>query len=186
MEDSRIVALYLARKECAIGETAGKYGKRLQKLSFDIVHDRRTAEECENDTYLAAWNSIPPHEPFTYLYAFLARITRHVSLNVCKKEHRLKRDAYLVTISAELEQCIPSPDDMECRADVLVLRDAVNAFLGELDAEKRKIFLRRYWYLDSVAAIAARYAMTPGKVKSVLFRCREKLRETLEKEGISI
>lgn len=183
MDDNRIVALYLRRNEAAIDQTAQKYGSRLRSLSYGIVQDRQTAEECENDTYLKAWNAIPPHEPVNYLYAFLARITRRISLNRCRERDQLKRSAHLCELSAELEQCIPSPDDTDCRLDELTLRDAINGFLGTLSEEKRNIFLRRYWYLDPIADIATRYVLSESKVKTTLFRCRNRLREHLEKEG---
>ncbi len=186
MDDSKIVALYLLRDEAAIRQTAEKYGSRLRSLAFGIVGDSQTAEECENDTYMEAWSTIPPHEPEGYLYAFLARITRHISLNCCRDRRRLKRSALICELSAEMEQCIPAPDDAACRVDDLVLRDAINGFLGSLNAEKRNIFVRRYWYLDSVAAISRRFSISESKVKTTLFRCRAGLREYLEKEGYTL
>ena len=183
LDDAGIVELYLLRDEEAIGQTSAKYGSRLRTLSLGIVLDRETAEECENDTYLEAWNSIPPHEPRSYLYAFLARITRHISLNCCRERSRLKRSAYIVELSTEMEECIPAPDDLDCRMDDLALGEAINGFLRGLDPEKRNIFIRRYWYLDSIADIAERFAVSESKVKSTLFRCRRKLRQHLEKEG---
>lgn len=183
MDDSMIVELYFRRDEAAIKETAAKYGNRLQKLAYGILLDRATAEECENDTYMEAWNRIPPHEPRNYLYPFLARITRHISLNRCRDNDRLKRSAFLCELSAEMEQCIPSPDELECRMDEVALAEAINGFLRTLDSEKRSIFVRRYWYLDSVADIAKRFGVTQSKVKTTLFRCRNQLREYLEKEG---
>lgn len=183
LDDNRIVELYLLRDETAISQTNEKYGSRLRSLAYSIVEDRQTAEECENDTYMEAWNSIPPHEPRSYLYAFLARITRHISLNCCRNRSRLKRSAFLSELSTELEQCLPAPDDTACRVDDMVLAEVLNAFLGTLSEEKRNIFLRRYWYLDSVAAIAKRFSLSESKVKTTLFRCRNLLREHLEKEG---
>ena len=186
MDDSRIVELYWQRNEAAIRQTSEKYGGRLRSLAYGIVSDRQTAEECENDTYLKAWNAIPPHEPKSYLYAFLARITRHIALNCCRDRGRLKRSAFICELSAELEHCIPAPDDTACRLDDMMLANAINGFLSQLDAEKRNIFIRRYWYLDSVAAIAGRLALSESKVKTTLFRCRGRLREYLEKEGYSL
>ena len=183
MDDAGIVELYLVRDEDAIRQTSAKYGGRLRALSYGIVLDRETAEECENDTYLEAWNRIPPHDPRSYLYAFLARITRHISLNCCRDRGRLKRSAHIVELSSEMEECIPAPDDMSCRVDDLALSEAINGFLRGLDQEKRNIFIRRYWYLDSVADISERFAVTESKVKTTLFRCRAKLRRHLEKEG---
>lgn len=183
MDDKRIVDLYLQRNEAAIKETAEKYGSRLSALAFSIVKDRETAEECVEDTYMEAWNSIPPHEPRSYLYAFLARIIRHISLNCCRDRGRLKRRAFLCELSEEMEQCLPAPDDIECRMDNMALREAINGFLGSLKEENRNIFLRRYWYLDSIADISRRYGLSESKVKITLFRSRNQFRTYLEKEG---
>ncbi len=186
MDDNQIVALYLSRDEAAIAKTAEKFGSRLRALANRIVEDEQTAEECENDTYMEAWNSIPPHEPRSYLYAFLARITRHLSLNICRSRNRLKRSALLLELTSEMEQCIPSPDDMQCRLEERELQAAINGFLSKLSEEKRTIFLRRYWYFDSISSIAKRCTCSESKVKSVLFRCRSQLREYLEQEGYTL
>ena len=161
MKDEQIVDLYLTRDESAIAQTTEKYGSRLRALAHGIVADRETAEECENDTYLEAWRSIPPHEPRDYLYAFLARITRHIALDCCRRRSRLKRDALLYELSTELEQCLPSGDDPERHIDQMVLGEAVSRFLGTLSEEKRNVFLRRYWYLDSIADISRRFSLLP-------------------------
>ncbi len=186
MDDHKIVALYLRRDEAAISRTAEKFGSRLRSLAYGITNDRQTAEECENDTYMEAWNAIPPHEPVSYLYAFLARITRHISLDCCRRRSRLKRSAVICALSTELEQCIPAPDDVECRIDDLAFGEAINGFLRTLSVEKRTLFLRRYWYLDSIADISKRYRLSESKIKTTLFRCRSQLREYLEKEGYTI
>lgn len=181
-----IVALYFERDESAISLTAEKYGRRLCSLALGITEDIRTAEECENDTYLRAWSAIPPHDPSEYLYAFLARITRNLALGRCRENARQKRSASITELSAELEQCIPAPNDTECRLDERLLGEAINSFLGTLSEEKRRVFVRRYWHTDSVAAIAARYALTQSKVKSMLLRCRNELRQYLIKEGYDL
>lgn len=186
LDDNTIVELYLSRDETAIRHTSEKFGARLRSLAYGIVCDRQTAEECENDTYLKAWNAIPPHEPRSYLYAFLARITRRLALTFCRERSRLKRRAFVCELSAEMEQCLPAPDDVECRLDDLALGKAINGFLRTLEEEKRVIFIRRYWYLDSIAAISRRYALSESKVKTTLFRCRNQLREYLEHEGYAI
>lgn len=186
LDDSKIVDLYLCRDEAALRYTAEKYGSRLRSLACGIVDDRQTAEECENDAYMEAWKAIPPHEPRSYLYAFLARIIRHIALNCCRNRSRLKRSAMICELSAELEQCIPAPDDVECRINDMVLREAINGFLGTLSEEKRNLFVRRYWYLDSIADISGRFALSESKVKTALFRCRNQLREYLEKEGYTV
>lgn len=186
MDDPKIVDLFLRRDENAILQTKEKYGRRLRDLTYGIVRDAQTAEGCENDMYLAAWNAIPPHAPRDYLYAFLARIARRISLNCCRDRRRLKRSAHICQLSAELAQCIPAPDDVERRIDDFILRRAINDFLSDLDAEKRNIFIRRYWYLDSIADIAQRYSLSESKVKTTLFRCRRQLRARLEKEGYTV
>ncbi len=186
MDDVKIVALFFARDEAAIQHTADVYGARLRAISQNIVRDMPTAEECENDTYLQAWHSIPPHAPQTYLFAFLARIIRHVSLNRCRDRQRLKRWAYLCELSAEMEQCIPSPDDCECRMDEQLFADIINRFLSSLSQPKRVVFLRRYWYLDSITDIAARYGYSESRVKTMLFRTRNELRHYLEREGYAV
>ncbi|MBQ4036621.1 MAG: RNA polymerase sigma factor [Clostridia bacterium] len=186
MEDNRIVELYLLRDESAIRQTMEKYGKRLRYLAYHIVNNRQVAEECENDTYMEAWNLIPPHEPKDYLYAFLARITRHIALNCCRHRNRLKRSALISELGAEMELCIPAPDDVACRIDEMALSQAINSFLGKLDEKKRNIFVRRYWYLDSVADISKRYDLSESKVKTTLHRCRNRLRKHLEEEGYTL
>ena len=186
LDDNRIVDLYLSRDETAISQTSEKYGSRLRNVAYGIVEDLHNAEECENDTYMEAWNSIPPHEPKSYLFAFLARITRHIALDFCKERSRLKRSAFISELSAEMEQCIPAPDDTECRIDAMALCVAINMFLATLSDEKRNIFMRRYWYMDSIAAISQRYGLSQSKVKSILFRSRNQLREYLDKEGYDL
>lgn len=186
MEDEKIVELYLQRNETAIEKTAEKFGKRLRSLSNGIVNDIQTAEECENDTYLEAWNRIPPNEPKSWLYAFLARIIRNISIDCCRRKNAIKRSAFICELSEEMEECIPSPDDIDCRIDDMAFAEAINRFLSVLDSEKRKIFVRRYWYLDSVAEISKKFSLSESKVKTTLFRCRQRLREFLEKEGYTL
>ncbi len=182
MNDSSIVDLYLSRDEAAIRQTAEKYGGSLRRIAYNIVQDIQTAEECESDTYLKAWNSIPPHEPRDYLFAFLARIARHCALDFCKKRSRLKRTAFLCELSAEMEQCIPAPYDTARHIDSMALCGAINKFLAALDTEKRNIFVRRYWFMDSVDSISRLYGLSRSKVKSTLFRTRNQLREFLNQE----
>lgn len=186
MEDDQIIDLYLCRDETALRHTSEKYGTRLRSLAMGILNDSQSAEECENDTYMETWNSIPPHEPRTYLYAFLARITRHISIDCCRKQRRLKRSAFISELSAEMEQCLPSPDDVESRMDDIALKDALDRFIGSLPAEKRNVFLRRYWYLDSISAISGRFGLSESKVKTMLFRTRSQLRTYLEKGGYTL
>ncbi len=186
MDDNIIVDLYLNHDENAISETRDKYGARLRSLAFNIVKDIHTTEECENDTYMQAWNSIPPHEPRHYLYAFLARIIRHISLNRCREGNRLKRSAFICELSTELEQCIPASNNIDSFIDNIVFAEIINDFLSEISEEKRNIFLRRYWYFDSIADISKRFGISKSKVKTMLFRIRNELRQHLEKEGYTV
>lgn len=186
MDDGQLVDLYLQRDQEAIRLSAQTYGARLRALAQGITGDVRTAEECENDTYWAAWRAIPPHEPRDYLYAFLARITRHLALNRCRDEQRLKRGGMVYQLSAELEQCIPAPDDCRCRLNELALQEALNGFLAGLTTQKRWLFLRRYWYMDSIADISRRSGLPQGRVKTSLFRLRQQLRDYLVKEGYEL
>nr|WP_326126309.1 sigma-70 family RNA polymerase sigma factor [uncultured Oscillibacter sp.] len=186
MEDHQIVELYLARDESALARTAEKYGGALRALARNLLEDPQAAEECENDVYLAAWNAIPPHEPRDYLFPFLARIARHTALDRCRERSRRKRSAPLLQLTRELEQCLPAPDNAAGHLEDLALGEAVNRFLGSLSEENRNIFLRRYWYMDPVAAIAERYALTQSKVKVSLYRSRNRLRESLRQEGYDL
>ena len=186
MEDDRIITMYLERDEQALEQTAEKYGKRLRNISYGITEDKQTAEECENDTYFEAWNTIPPQNPVDYLFAFLARIIRHISIDVCRSRSRLKRSAIIMELTAEMEECIPAPDDTACKVEYKELGEAISRYLRTLNDEKQMIFIRRYWYLDSVASISRRMSIGQSKVKMTLLRCRNELRENLVKEGYDL
>ena len=183
MEDAAIVELYLTRQEEAIMQTAEKYGMRLRTISLGIVKDAETAEECENDTYLQAWNRIPPNQPYSYLFSFLARIVRHISIDVCRNRSRLKRSVYISELSSEMAQSIPSSYYTEEEVDKVLLGELISQYLWTLSLEKRSMFLRRYWYMDSISEIAAKFSVGESKVKTTLFRCRKELKSVLEREG---
>ncbi len=186
MEDDRIVQLFLNRNENAIGETQKKYGFRLRAVSYRITGDRETAEECENDTYLEAWNRIPPSEPRDYLYAFLTRLIRACSIDRCRERTRLKRNSYIVELTDELETCIPALSDVAGDVEAKLLGEEISRFLFTLPDEKQVIFMRRYYYLDTVSEIAKHLSISEGKVKTTLFRVRNELRQHLIKEGYTI
>ena len=183
MTDGEIVEMYLARDEEALRHTSEKYGGRLRALALGILEDMLAAEECENDTYLAAWDSIPPHEPRDYLFAYLARITRHISLDRCRRRSREKRPAHVEELTAELTDCLPAGDSPEEKLVAKELAGAISAWLRTLPAEKRTLFLRRYWYGDGVSALAKGMGWGESRVKTALHRLRKGLREHLEKEG---
>lgn len=186
MEDEEIVALFVQRDQEAIDQTAGKYGARLRKLANSILKDPPAAEECENDTYLQAWNSIPPHQPGSYLYPFLAKITRHLAIDVCRSRARKKRSAPLSQLTREMEQCIPGPSDTPCQVDGVLLAQAVGDYLRTLSPERRNMFIRRYWYLDPIADVAKRFGMSQGAVKTALHRVRAGLKDYLIEEGYEL
>lgn len=186
MEDDKIVQLFLNRDENAIKYSSDKYGSRLRAVSLAITSDYQTSEECENDTYLQAWKLIPPNEPRTYLYAFLARITRHISIDRCRERKSLKRKSFIVELSEEMEMCIPASYDVESNLEAKELGEAISRFLHTISKEKRVIFVRRYFYLDSISEISKRCVVSESKVKSVLFRTRNALRQYLIKEGYTL
>lgn len=186
MEDIKIVALFFERDEAALRETSQKYGQALRNISYNIVCDRETAEECENDTYLEAWNTIPPSDPSGHLFAFLARIVRHISIDVCRTRGRQKRKAVITELTAEMEECIPSPDDTALKLEQNELGKAISSFLRLQSEEKQIIFLRRYWYTDSVETIAHSLGIGESKVKMTLMRMRNALKNYLLKEGYDL
>ena len=183
MTDGEIVEKFLARDEDALRHTSEKYGGRLHSLAYGILEDMPEAEECVNDTYLAAWNSIPPHAPRDYLFAYLARITRHLSLDRCRMRTREKRSARVEALTAELIDCIPAPERTEERLEAEALGETISAWLRTLPAEKRILFLRRYWYCDGVSSLAKGMGWGESRVKTALHRLRKELQEHLKKEG---
>ena len=184
-EDSMIIDLFLQRSKQAITGTAAKYGMRLQSLSMNILHDREDAEECVNDTYHATWNTLPPEKPNCF-FAYLAKLTRNFSFGKYDYRHAQKRTATIVELSGELENCIPAPNDLERKWESEEIGRIISAFLHAQSVEMRKVFVRRYWYMDSIQAISQAYNISESKVKSMLFRMRNKLRAYLEQEGITL
>lgn len=184
MTDSQIIELFWNRSEDAIAWTDRSYGKKLRYLSQRILKSQEDSEECVSDTYMKLWNTIPPTRP-QYFYAYIAAICRNLSFNVLNRNHAAKRSAELIAITDEMALCIPDPA-YERSQDAKELARAMDAFLEGLPQESRILFLRRYWYMDSVAAIAKRYGMTESKVKMQLLRTRGKLKDYLRKEGIQV
>lgn len=186
MEDQMIVDLYWAHSENAISETEKKYGRYCYQIAHNILFSREDSEECVNDTYMRAWNSMPPHRP-SMLKTFLGKITRNLALNRYKSLTAEKRGLGQVpVVLEELQECIPIADDTEHIIDDLALAEIFNRFLGTLSLEQRKIFMRRYWYLCPVKEIAAGLGMGESKVKMSLLRSRKALKQLFEKEGIAL
>lgn len=184
MDDKQILDLFWARSESAISETDKKYGKYCHFIAFHILHNAEDSEECVSETWLKAWNNMPPHRP-QRLSAFLGKITRNLSLNRYNRYNAEKRGRGQIALALdELRECVPAADSVEQIADDLVLTDTLNRFLASLKSETRKIFMQRYWYLCSVKEIANDLHISESKVKMTLLRSRNELRTLLEKEGI--
>ncbi len=186
MEDGQIIDLYWNRDQRAVRETDGKYGRHLRGISRNLLGSREDAEECVNDTYLRAWNAIPPARPQAFR-SWLGQITRNLSLDRWKRLRAEKRGGGAELLLGELEECVPSASDGPERAlEDRELAELLSAFLRGLSREGRAMFLRRYWYGESVAEIGLALGCGEGKVKSSLFRSRKALRAFLEKEGITV
>lgn len=182
MEDHDIVTLYWERSETAIQETDQKYGKYCYAIAYNILYSHEDAEECVNDTYVKAWDTMPPERPVR-LSAYLGTITRNIALNRYAHDHAGKRNTHLTEVYDEAAAAVPDTD-MEDLADELALREVINTFVAALPRETRVIFVRRYWYFSTVKDIAKDYGLPEGTVKSILSRTRKRFREHLEKEGI--
>lgn len=186
MDDEKIVELYWQRSEAAIAETARKFGSYCRAIAHRILSDREAEEECLNDTWLGAWNSMPPHKP-NILSVFLGKITRRLSLSRLEKNHAQKRGggAYEAALE-ELEECIPAADSAQQLYDENALTELLREFLKRQSEENKRIFLMRYWYIAPIKTICAECSLGENTVKSRLFRMREQLRKILENEGYTI
>lgn len=184
MEDQKILDLFFARNQMALTATQEKYGMRLLRFAKQILKSREDAEECVNDTYLKTWNTIPPQRP-AYFQAFLMKICRFQCFDRLDYINAAKRSAQMVELSAELEMCIPGAT-LEEAFEEKELGRLLNAFVEQLPPEKRILFVRRYWYMDSIADLASRFQLSESNVKVTLHRIRKKLAEYLKKEGVSV
>ena len=186
MEDQQIIDLYWNRDESAITQTNDKYAAYCRYIASGIVADPEDTEECLNDAYLALWNTIPPRKP-NNLTTYLGKIVRNVSLNRWKRSTAQKRKSTQVPLTLEeLSECIPASNGEEQVLDRMALVASLNSFLEGLTQEHRRIFMARYWYLRPVKDIAEEYGITESKVKMSLMRSRAKLRQELEKEGVTV
>ena len=182
MDDVKIIELYFARDEAAIEETRSSCGRRLRAVAKRILADEQDAEECENDTYLKAWNSIPPARP-AHLLAYLIKICRNTAFDALDRRRAGKRSAHVVELTEEMQACIP-----DVAADVTVeherMGEVLSAFLRAQSADNRNIFIRRYVLAESVSEVASALGFSESKVKTSLSRTRARLRSYLEKEGV--
>lgn len=184
MEDKDIIALYWARSEEAIRQTAEKYGAYCGQIIRRVLGDGRDAEECLSDTWLGAWNAMPPQRPVR-LRPFLGRIARNTALDRCDYNSARRRDGGFEAVLEELADCVggtPLEEDFDLRR----LGEAISVFLDGASPAARLVFLRRYWYCDGITEIAAGTGFSPSKVKSLLHRTRKGLREHLRKEGYDL
>lgn len=186
MQDEHIVALYWERNEAALDETKNKYEHYLLKIAYNILMDWEDGKESVNDTYLAAWNSMPPHKP-SILSTYLGKITRRIAIDIFRKKNRQKRRASEYALSlTELEDCLESGGTPEEEMEVKLLADAINEFLRTLPRDARNLFVGRYYYLDSLKDVAEYCGMSESRAKSLLFRTRCNLKVYLEKEGFEL
>lgn len=185
-EDKTIIEMFFSRDEKALRETEQKYGKNLSYLAYHILQNQEDAEEAVSDTYLNAWNSIPPQKP-QYLFAYLAKLCRNSAFDKLNRKHAQKRNAEIVALSEEMKTCIPDKlNSIENALSENEIADCINEFLKTLSKENRIIFMRRYWFSESIKEIAVNYNLSESKVKTSLHRTRKKLRDFLERKEFYI
>ena len=186
MEDKKIVELYWQRDEAAIAETSAKYGNYCMSIAVNILNQLEDARECVNDTYMSAWNAMPPQRPKA-LKTFLGKITRNISFNRFKHDRAEKRGGGEVSVVLhELEECVSGKASAETEFDRLEMAKAIDDFLDSLSEKKRDIFVLRYWYSESVSKIAKCFNMKEGAVSMTLSRLREALRSFLLERGFEV
>ena len=184
LEDEKIIELYYERNELAVAETESKFGKMLFSIAMNILSNREDSEETVNDTYGKTWNSIPPQKP-DHFGAWLGKITRNLSISRWRKNKAQKRSG-IETMLSELEECIPSGENIEAESESKEITAAINSWLETLGKEDRLYFIRRYWFGDSVSELSEKANIPPKKLSSKMFRLRKNLKEFLEKEGIAL
>lgn len=185
MEDEKIIDLYFERNENAIAQTALKYGRMIRSIAYGIVKNHSDSEECENDTYHITWDKIPPTKPVCFP-AFLGRITRNVSFDKYDYNHADKRNPEFEVSLSELEACISTGNITEQSYDSKTLAKYISNFLRKIAVTKRIVFIRKYWYCDSISQISKEYGFSESKVKSMLMRTRNDLKKYLERQGVHI
>lgn len=183
MEDERIVELYWLRDQTAIEKTEQKYGSYLTKVAYNILNDREDSQESVNDTYLSAWNAMPPHKPQA-LCPFLSKLTRRISVSLLRKKQSLKRGAGVYEMSVEeLGECLPGGNTTEQLFEGKALEKSIASFLRGIPEQSRNVFICRYFYMDPVKDVARYCGLTESNTKVLLHRTRAALREYLQKEG---
>lgn len=184
MEDYQIIELFWNRDETAVTELNEKYGAYCHTIALNVLSNNEDAEECVNEAFFRVWNAIPPERP-KMLRAWLGRIVLNVSLSLWEKNHAKKRYAGIDLILSELEDCIPSKQDVERQLEAKEIVQIIDLWLGSLSERDRTLFVRRYWFGDSVKELAAKCSVSPSRMAKILFTLRSKLKIALEKEGIN-
>lgn len=185
MDDADILKLYLERSEAAIAETDAKYGRLCHYVAMNILANRQDSEECVNDTYLSAWNLIPPQKPGRF-QVFLSRITRNLALKKYEFLSAAKRNPQAVCSLSELDDCVSGAESVENELENRRIEQAVSAFLWQQKEDQRTVFIRRYWYFEPIDVICRQTGFSRSKVTSMLYHTRQKLRSYLESEGIEL
>lgn len=185
MEDEKIIGLYWERSEDAITATSAKYGKLFFCIASNILLNYEDSEECVNDTYLGLWNAIPTERPSPFS-VFASRITRNLALKKYEYLSAEKRNPEAAYSFEELGDCVSGKESVENEVENRRIEQLIDTFLWQIGEEKRTVFLRRYWYFDSIQAICDRTGYSQSKIKSMLFYTRQKLRSYLESEGIEL
>lgn len=185
MDDGKIIELFFERSEQAITRLSEKYGSTCQRIAVNILKDEFDAEECVNDAYLGAWNTIPPQKP-NPLLSYICRIVRNLAIKRYHRNRAVKRNSHYDTSLDELENCIPAQNRVEDEVNAIELAGIIDDFLDGLDKINRVMFVRRYWFSDSVSDIAALFKMSAHAVTARLSRTRERLRRYLEERGVTV
>lgn len=185
MDDSRIIELFFLRNEDALKETEKKYGNFIHITAFNITGTSEDAQECANDTYLKLWNSIPPEKP-VYFKAYVGKLVRNTALSLYRKNKASKRDSSLSVLLSELGDCIPSAVTVEEDFDGKNLSQLISEWLYTLSEENRVLFIRRYWYGDSLKALSEKTGKPADKLASLFFSLRKQLKKELEGKGVNV
>lgn len=182
LDDEKIIDLFFARSEQGIRELDIKYGKICHTFSYNILNDRQDAEECVNDAYLGAWESIPPIRP-SPLLGYVLKIVRNISLNHYWKKEAKKRSSHYTVALEELDECLSAKETVENEIEGKELAHIIENFLNTLTRENRVIFMRRYWFSDTYKDIAAFMGLSEKSVSVRLSRIRQSMKKYLIEEG---
>ncbi len=185
MDDCMIIDLFFSRVQSALSETENKYGGFIYAVAFNVLSVKEDAEECVNDTYLKLWNSIPPQRPLNFK-AYIGKITRNSAIGIFRRNTAAKRDRGMNVLLSELEDCLPSEIRVEEQLELKYLSDVISDWLKTLEPDLRVLFVKRYWYGESVQSLSEQTKRSPAKVSSQLFSLRKKLKKELAEKGVNV